>query len=594
MANGDVHDSVSDQYLQQFDRSVGVAGMQKLQEFPSLQKLGYHGQLGSMKNDFHGLTDFKTQMSKYSSVSKTLKIAWSLISAIVPNNISILRMLFTAPGLGTVGNAFKSIHGFGQVFALSAGDLKSPATVASKAAAATNQSTQTSVVTDSSTQQIGGGSGLSFAGNASLINGFQVIGTPTSTNNSLHYDGVNLVWGPGSGGGASTLASLLDVLISAPTNGQVLTYDSGSGKWKNVTQAAGSTLNVNSTPVSNPNFIDGSDIIFHVSGSNITLEVSGGISSYQLRSEKDTANGYAGLTAGGLLKSAEFPIPTTSTFGGVKDKAAVATQFVTSVVNGIPILAQPAYTDLTGTPQLAITKTAVTSNWLRSYDSTTGLFTASQPDYTDLTGTPTLNFLPLTGGTLTGDLLFSLDNTKDIGALAATRPRTGYFGTSLLVPVVTAATSVTAPIINATTGFRIAGAAASRRILRGDGTNFVVALLTPAASITTAHTAAIGLTTLYTVVQGGVKKVSYYFKVTTAATISSSMTLTINWTDRDDNTAMSVTIPTPANAVDSTGMVSGSIVMDVEAAGLITYQTTYASSGATAMAFKLKLQVEDI
>ena len=64
---------------------------------------------------------------------------------------------------------------------------------------------------------------------------------------------------------------------------------------------------------------------------------------------KDVANGYAGLTAGGLLKTAEFPAPTTSTFGGVKDIAAVATKFVSAVTSGVPILTQPAFTDLAGT-----------------------------------------------------------------------------------------------------------------------------------------------------------------------------------------------------------------------------------------------------
>lgn len=41
--------------------------------------------------------------------------------------------------------------------------------------------------------------------------------------------------------------------------------------------------------------------------------------------------------------------------------------------------------------------------------------------------------LNLTGGTLTGHLLFT-DNTYDIGANGATRPRTGYFGTSVVAP----------------------------------------------------------------------------------------------------------------------------------------------------------------
>jgi len=44
-------------------------------------------------------------------------------------------------------------------------------------------------------------------------------------------------------------------------------------------------------------------------------------------------------------------------------------------------------------------------------------------------------YLPLAGGTLTGHLLFT-DNTYDLGASGATRPRTGYFGTSVITPLV--------------------------------------------------------------------------------------------------------------------------------------------------------------
>lgn len=51
--------------------------------------------------------------------------------------------------------------------------------------------------------------------------------------------------------------------------------------------------------------------------------------------------------------------------------------------------------------------------------------------------------LPLAGGTLTGALLFSTDNTLDIGASGATRPRTGYYGTSLVVPLIAAAGALT-------------------------------------------------------------------------------------------------------------------------------------------------------
>ena len=51
-------------------------------------------------------------------------------------------------------------------------------------------------------------------------------------------------------------------------------------------------------------------------------------------------------------------------------------------------------------------------------------------------------YLPLVGGTLSGNLLFSADNTKDIGASGATRPRTMYLGTSLVAPSVVAPASL--------------------------------------------------------------------------------------------------------------------------------------------------------
>lgn len=144
MSNGDVQANLSDQYLQQFNLPIGVSGMQKLQQFPALQKLGYAGQLGSMKKDFHGLQDFKAQMSKYSSVSHTLKIAFSLISLIIPGNPSIALLLKDIPGLGSVGQDFLSIANFGKVFSLGPSDLTSPAAVSSKASVYQNASTQTS------------------------------------------------------------------------------------------------------------------------------------------------------------------------------------------------------------------------------------------------------------------------------------------------------------------------------------------------------------------------------------------------------------------------------------------------------------------
>ena len=67
------------------------------------------------------------------------------------------------------------------------------------------------------------------------------------------------------------------------------------------------------------------------------------------QTNKDAASGYAGLDASAKLKASEFPTPTTTTFGGVKDIAAVANNFVSAVTNGVPILSQPAFTNLSGT-----------------------------------------------------------------------------------------------------------------------------------------------------------------------------------------------------------------------------------------------------
>lgn len=74
----------------------------------------------------------------------------------------------------------------------------------------------------------------------------------------------------------------------------------------------------------------------------------------------------------------------------------------------------------------------------------------------DATGTVALtsnlsSYLPLAGGTLTGNLLFT-DNTLDIGASGATRPRTGYFGTSVISPLFTGALDGTVGATTPTTG----------------------------------------------------------------------------------------------------------------------------------------------
>ena len=67
-------------------------------------------------------------------------------------------------------------------------------------------------------------------------------------------------------------------------------------------------------------------------------------------------------------------------------------------------------------------------------------------------------YLKLAGGTMTGNLLFT-DNTLDIGASDATRPRTGYFGTSLIVPTIIGGTGTTSDLnLKTTSGIGAVGA----------------------------------------------------------------------------------------------------------------------------------------
>ncbi len=165
-----------------------------------------------------------------------------------------------------------------------------------------------------------------------------------------------------------------------------------------------------------------------------------------------------------------------------------------------------AYGDLSGLPQLAQTFAPILSppsatEFLTGYNATTGLFSGQVVAYADISGTVpnsqltgsgqitvsgTANHISVSGspvalgGTVTLDLasplslpnlgaaiLFQTDNTNDIGASGATRPRTVYAGTSVL-----------APLFNAATGFQIGGAAATvGHVLRANGTDYVDAQL---------------------------------------------------------------------------------------------------------------------
>lgn len=66
--------------------------------------------------------------------------------------------------------------------------------------------------------------------------------------------------------------------------------------------------------------------------------------------------------------------------------------------------------------------------------------------------------MPLAGGTFTGNVLFT-DNTYDIGASGATRPRTVYAGTSVITPLLNNTNAAALTLGNSTYGVTVPGAA---------------------------------------------------------------------------------------------------------------------------------------
>ena len=202
-------------------------------------------------------------------------------------------------------------------------------------------------------------------------------------------------------------------------------------------------------------------------------------------------------------------------------------------------------------------------------------YTASTDYATAAQGTLATNAMPKGGGTFTGNVLFT-DNTLDIGASGATRPRTGYFGTSLIVgsnasvlgsvklfgntsgdvtlqpnaiagtgivltlPAVAGTLLTTASTASAltsggatftvTTGYKINGAATANTILKGNGTNFVQSTETYAAPGTSGNVMTSDGTNwtsaaLSAATAAGVQNMSYSYAADAGSTDAYAITL---------------------------------------------------------------------
>lgn len=144
------------------------------------------------------------------------------------------------------------------------------------------------------------------------------------------------------------------------------------------------------------------------------------------------------IAAGGSLTNANLTSGRVvfSSTGGLEADSALLTfnsgTGALSATNHIGLFAGNTFTTGTGTLTIAASKTLTASDNITMASDGTGTRTLNIAAGGTLGSNAFTStaYLPLTGGTLTGNLLFT-DNTYDIGASNATRPRSIYVGTLL-------------------------------------------------------------------------------------------------------------------------------------------------------------------
>jgi hypothetical protein len=122
------------------------------------------------------------------------------------------------------------------------------------------------------------------------------------------------------------------------------------------------------------------------------------------------------------------------------------------------------------------------------------------------------------------------------------------------------------------------------RIQQSATTLKTVSLTAQAASIATTAIPAGSLS-------AGLYRVSWYLRVTQAATTSSSLTVTISHTDGGVSASQS---GSAATGNTTTTVQSGAFLVLSDQAASISYATTYASVGGTVMQYKLSITLEQV
>lgn len=108
----------------------------------------------------------------------------------------------------------------------------------------------------------------------------------------------------------------------------------------------------------------------------------------------------------------------------------------------------------------------------------------------------------------------------------------------------------------------------------------------------TNQSASLGATALQSrSLSAGLYRVDTYARITQAATVNSSLTVTVGWTENGIALSKSFTAMTgnTTSTVDGNGL-----LIAIDAASPVTVSTTYASAGATAMTYRLSAVLTEI
>ena len=107
----------------------------------------------------------------------------------------------------------------------------------------------------------------------------------------------------------------------------------------------------------------------------------------------------------------------------------------------------------------------------------------------------------------------------------------------------------------------------------------------------TGQSASISATNVSAGVAAGLYRLSYYTRITTVATTSSSLTVTLGWTE--GSVAVSFAGAAITGNLTTSGQ-SGEILIRVDKSTSITYATTYASNVASEMKYRLDVVLQRV